>query len=99
MLYVMCWRCWRQAGLNIPARWAPTGWLYGLAGVVPLIPCAGLVLGHRKLTALSRGQIAATFAIHFRALVGAGGGVRLWELSGRCPRRWPVCIPWRCGWW
>jgi hypothetical protein len=57
-----------------------------LAGTVPLILSAGLLLGHRKLTALSRAQIAATFAIHFtRSLLVLAVEFGLWELSGALP--------------
>jgi hypothetical protein len=73
-------------GLKIPASLHAHGWLYVLAGSVPLILCAALVLGHRKLTALSRDQIAATFAIHFsRAALVLAVDFGLWELSGALP--------------
>ena len=61
-------------------------WLYALVGTVPLLLCAVLVLGHRKFTALSRRQIAATFAIHFtRCLLVLAVEFGLWELSGALP--------------
>src|ERR1700744_1824105 len=48
--------------------------------------CAGLFLGHRKFTALSRRQIATTFAIHFgRAALVLAVEFGLWELSGALP--------------
>jgi hypothetical protein len=57
-----------------------------LVGSVPLILCAALVLGHRKLTSLSRGQLATTFAIHFgRAALVLAVEFGLWELSGALP--------------
>src|SRR3569833_2075037 len=60
--------------------------LYVLAGTVPLVLSAILVLGHRKLTALSRRQIATTFAIHFsRAATVLAVEFGLWELSGALP--------------
>ena len=71
-------------GLHIPPL--AQGWLYLLAGSLPLVLCAGLVLGRRKLTTLSPGQIAATFAIHFiRAAAVLAIEFGLWEMSGALP--------------
>jgi hypothetical protein len=86
MVYVMVLTLLARGGLHIPAVLSAHGWLYVLAGTVPLILCAGLVLGHRKLTALSRSQIAATFIIHFaRSLLVLAVEFGLWELSGALP--------------
>ena len=86
MVYVMVLALLATGGLKIPAVLNAHGWLYVLAGSVPLILTAGLVLGHRKLTALSRSQIAATFAIHFtRAALVLVVEFGLWELSGALP--------------
>jgi hypothetical protein len=86
MVYLMLLGLLAVGGLKIPASLHAHGWLYVLAGSVPLILCAALVLGHRKLTALSRGQIAATFAIHFsRAALVLAVEFGLWELSGALP--------------
>lgn len=86
MIYVMVLMLLASGGLHIPAALSAHGWLYVLAGTVPLILCAGLVLGHRKLTALSRSQIAATFIIHFtRSLLVLAVEFGLWELSGALP--------------
>ena len=95
-----CWLLLAMGGLHIPAGLSAHGWLYVLVGSVPLILCAVLVLGHRKLTALSRSQIATTFAIHFSRAAwcwrwSSGCG----NCRARCPRRWPACNSWRCGWW
>jgi hypothetical protein len=61
-------------------------WLYVLVGIVPLILCAALLLGHRKVTVLSRRQLAATFGIHFlRACLVLGIEFGLWQLSGALP--------------
>jgi hypothetical protein len=86
MVYVMVLMLLASGGLHIPAVLSAHSWLYVLAGTVPLILCAGLVLGHRKLTALSRSQIAATFIIHFtRSLLVLAVEFGLWELSGALP--------------
>jgi hypothetical protein len=84
MLYLLVLLLLATGGLHIPVM-AHT-WLYVVAGTVPLILSAALVLGHRKLTALSRRQIATTFAIHFsRAAMVLAVEFGLWQLSGALP--------------
>jgi hypothetical protein len=74
-----------SGGLNLPAL-PGQGWLYVLVGVVPLIACIVLVLAHRKVTVLSRRQLAGTFAIHFlRVCLVLGIEFGLWQLSGALP--------------
>jgi hypothetical protein len=86
MVYLMLLALLAVGGLKIPAALNAHGWLYVLVGSVPLILCAALMLGHRKLTALNRGQIATTFAIHFgRAALVLAVEFGLWELSGALP--------------
>jgi hypothetical protein len=83
MLYLMTLVLLATGGLHIPAGISAHGWLYVLIGSVPLILCSVLVLGRRKLTALSTGQIAGTFMIHFtRAFIVLGVEFFLWQLSG-----------------
>lgn len=73
-------------GLQLPKEWAGQAWLYVLLGSVPLLLCALLVLAHRKVTVLSRRQIAATFTIHFfRALLMLVVEFFLWTVSGALP--------------
>jgi hypothetical protein len=86
MVYLIVLALLATGGLTIPAALSDHGLWYMLAGSVPLILCAGLVLGHRKLTALSPRQMAVTFAIHFtRALLVLGIEFGLWEMSGALP--------------
>ncbi len=86
MVYLMLLALLAVGGLKIPASLNVHGWLFLLLGSVPLILCAALVLGHRKLTALTKGQIAATFAIHFgRAALVLAVEFGLWQLSGALP--------------
>jgi len=86
MVYLMLLALLGAGGLTIPASLNAHGWLYVLVGSVPLILCAALVLGHRKLTTLSRTQIATTFAIHFsRAAMVLAVEFGLWELSDALP--------------
>ena len=86
MVYVMLLALLAVGGLKIPAAFNAHGWLYALVGSVPLILCVVLVFGHRKLTALSRRQIATTFGIHFgRAVLVLAVEFGLWKLSGALP--------------
>jgi hypothetical protein len=86
MVYVMVVMLLALGGLRIPAEFNAHGWLYVLVGTVPLILCAALVLGHRKLTTLSRRDIGFTFAVHFlRAVLVLAVEFGLWELSGALP--------------
>ena len=86
MVYLMTLLLLACGGLRIPAGISAHGWLYLLAGSVPLILCAVLVLGRKKLTALTTGQIARTFLIHFcRALLVLGVEFWLWQISGALP--------------
>jgi len=86
MVYLIVLMLLATGGLTIPAALSHHGWLYVLVGSVPLILCAGLVLGRRKLTTLSPGQIAATFSIHFvRSLLVLLVEFGLWTLSGALP--------------
>jgi hypothetical protein len=71
-----------NGGLHLPVL-PGSKWLYVLAGTVPLVLCAGLIVAHRKVTVLSRTQLAAIFGIHFsRACLVLGIEFGLWQLSG-----------------
>ncbi len=86
MVYLLLLLLLAAGGLHIPAMMGAHAWLYALAGTVPLILSAALILGHRKLTALSRRQMAMVFAIHFvRAALVLAVEFGLWELSGALP--------------
>jgi hypothetical protein len=86
MVYVMLLMLLATGGLQVPAAIGAHAWLFALVGTVPLLLCIGLVLGHRKFTALSRRQIGTTFAIHFiRCLLVLVVEFGLWELSGALP--------------
>ena len=71
---------------GLPVRLGEENWPYIVAGSLPLLLCAVLVLAHNKVTVLSRGQIAATFGIHAgRSLSVLAVEFGLWELSGAMP--------------
>lgn len=85
MVWLLGFLLLATGGLHIPVMPGQT-WIYVLAGTVPLVLCAVLVLGHRKVTVLSRRQLAATFGIHFlRACLVLGIEFGLWQLSGALP--------------
>lgn len=86
MVYIMLLMLLLTGGLALPAVVGAHAWLYAVIGTVPLLLCIALVLGHRTFTALSRGQIGATFGIHFtRCLLVLAVEFGLWELSGALP--------------
>jgi hypothetical protein len=86
MLYLITLLLIACGGLQIPLSISAHGWLYFLVGSVPLILCATLILGRRKLTVLTPMQIAITFLIHFmRALSALAVEFWLWQLSGALP--------------
>ena len=71
--------------LKIPAL-AIGKWPLMLIGSVPLLLGLALFIGNRKLTALSRGQIVSTFAIHLsRAVITLWLEYLIWWLSGALP--------------
>ena len=86
MVWLMAPLLLATGGLQLPREWAGQAWVYVLLGSLPLLLCAVLVLAHRKVTVLSRRQIAATFAIHFfRALLMLVVEFFLWTVSGALP--------------
>jgi hypothetical protein len=86
MVWLMVPLLLATGGLQLPDRLMGQAWLYVMLGSLPLLLCAVLVLAHRKVTVLSRGQIAATFAVHFsRALLMLVVEFGLWTVSGALP--------------
>jgi len=86
MLYLIALLLLATGGLQIPASISAHGWIYLVIGSVPLVLCALLIFGRRRLTALTPAQIAVTFLIHFtRAMLALGIEFWLWQLSGALP--------------
>ena len=86
MVWIMALTLLATGGLQIPASVNENLWVYLAVGSIPLWLCAILVLGHRKVTVLSRGQIAATFGIHLaRSFCVLTVEFFLWYLSGALP--------------
>jgi hypothetical protein len=72
-------------GLHLPVL-PGSKWLYVLVGTVPLVLCVGLIAAHRKMTVLSRRELAKVLGIHFaRACLVLGIEFGLWQLSGALP--------------
>jgi hypothetical protein len=54
--------------------------------LLPIVLCLALVIGGRRVTTLSRGEIASTFAIHVaRSFAVLSLELALWWLSGALP--------------
>ena len=72
----------------LPANW----WTVVAVGSLPLVLCLALIVGGRRVTALSRGDVATTFAIHLaRSIVALSLEFALWWLSGALPSA-TVCL-------
>jgi len=72
--------------LKLPAAVSSNLWALLSVGSLPLVLCLGLVLGGRRVTSLSRGKIAMTFAIHLtRSIATLAFEFALWWLSGALP--------------
>ena len=82
MVFILCAILLAFGGLTMPAQ-PGSKYLYALLGIVPLVGCAVLIIAHRKVTILSRGQLTAVFGIHFsRACAVLAIEFGLWQLSG-----------------
>jgi len=85
MVWILALILLALGGLHVPAL-PGKGWLYALLGTVPLVLCAILIVGHRKVTVLSRPQLLTIFGIHFlRACLVLGIEFGLWQFSGALP--------------
>lgn len=85
MVFILCAILLASGGLHVPVL-PGSKYLYVLVGAFPLVACAVLILGHRKVTVLSRRELAMVFAIHFaRACVVLAIEFGLWQLSGALP--------------
>ena len=72
--------------LQLPASLSGDLKTFISVGSLPLALCLVLVIGGRRVTTLSRGEIAATFAIHLaRSIVALSLEFVLWWVSGALP--------------
>ena len=85
MVFILAAILMAVGGLHLPAL-PGSKYLYVLAGTAPLVLCAGLIAAHRKMTVLSRRELATVFGIHFtRACLVLSIEFGLWQLSGALP--------------
>ena len=85
MVFILAAILLAVGGLNLPVL-PGSKWIYVLAGTAPLVLCAGLIAAHRKMTVLSRRELATVFGIHFtRACLVLSIEFGLWQLSGALP--------------
>ncbi len=71
---------------GLPAFLADNLWTFGAIGSLPFILCVALIVGGRRVTVLTRSEIASTFAIHLiRSLVALLLDCAIWWLSGALP--------------
>lgn len=81
-----------SGGVKLPEFLSANFWTFVLIGSVPLVPCLALVVGGRRVTTLSRGEVASTFAIHLaRSVAVLSLEFTLWWLSGALPSA-AVCL-------
>jgi hypothetical protein len=78
--------------MKLPAFLPASLWTVVSVGSLPLVLCLALILGGRRVTALSRGDVATTFAIHLaRSIAALSLEFALWWLSGALPSA-TVCL-------
>jgi len=75
-----------SGGVKLPEFLSANFWTFVSIGSVPLVPCVALVVGGSRVTTLSRGDVASTFAIHLaRSVAVLSLEFALWWLSGALP--------------
>lgn len=75
-----------SAAVTLPAFVPAKSWTFATLGLLPIVLCLALVIGGRRVTTLSRGEIASTFTIHVaRSLAVLSLELALWWLSGALP--------------
>ncbi|MDE2133787.1 MAG: hypothetical protein KGM97_08720 [Alphaproteobacteria bacterium] len=78
--------------MKLPSFLPAHMWTLVSVGSLPLVLCLALILGGRRVTALSRGDVATTFAIHLvRSVAALVLEFVLWLLSGALPSA-AVCL-------
>ncbi len=78
--------------MKLPSFLPAHMWTLVSVGSLPLVLCLALIIGGRRVTALSRGDVATTFAIHLaRSVAALALEFALWWLSGALPSA-AVCL-------
>ncbi|MDE2110126.1 MAG: hypothetical protein KGJ79_03210 [Alphaproteobacteria bacterium] len=92
MVWLMLLALIATGGVKLPAFLPANLWTFALIGSLPLALSLGLIVGGRKVTSLSRGEVATTFSIHFvRSAAALLLEFALWWLSGALPSA-AVCV-------
>jgi hypothetical protein len=78
--------------MKLPAFLPTNLWTVVSVGSFPLVLCLALIVGGRRVTALSRTDVATTFAIHLaRSIAALSLEFALWWLSGALPSA-TICL-------
>jgi hypothetical protein len=78
--------------MRLPASLSANLQTFVSIGSLPFVLCLALVIGGRRVTTLSRREVASTFAIHLaRCVVALSLEFALWSLSGALPSA-AVCL-------
>lgn len=86
MVWVMVLALLESRIIGLPALADSHIWRGVLIASLPLALCLALVAGGKKVTALSRGEIATTFSIHVvRSIIALSLDFLLWWISGALP--------------
>lgn len=73
-------------GAPLPALLTDNAWALGSAAALPLVLCIVLIVLGRRVTSLTRRQMATTFLLHLaRSLIALSLEFLLWRLSGALP--------------
>ena len=92
MVWLMLLALVASGVMKLPAFFSANLWTVVSVGSLPLVLCLALIVGGRRVTALSRGDIVTTFAIHLaRSIAALSLEFVLWWLSGALPSA-TVCL-------
>jgi hypothetical protein len=74
------------ANVNLPALLSANLHTFAMIGSIPVLLCLALIIGGHRVTTLSRGEIASTFAIHVARIIAVLSlEFAIWRLSGALP--------------
>ncbi len=92
MVWLMLLALVATGDFKLPAFVMGNVWTIGTIGSLPFILCVALIVGGRRVTALTRREVAGTFAVHLtRSLVALLLDFAIWWLSGALPSA-AVCV-------
>ncbi|MDE1985978.1 MAG: hypothetical protein KGJ28_05515 [Alphaproteobacteria bacterium] len=92
MVWLMLLALVASGVMKLPTFLPANLWTLVMVGSLPLVLCIALIMGGRRVTVLSRGDVATTFAIHLvRSVTALALEFALWWLSGALPSA-TVCL-------